>query len=143
MIKDLDEFEKNNLTQDEQKKIKQDKINKIKLLKSNKIEMYDKILNPEFVFYCDSTIHNLSQHNEWKKYPVIICECTGLDISKLSGDRDYDYNHTSLLSLKPIMLNNKDKKWFIIHVSLGCEEEMIMKIQKDLISEGLDIQICM
>ncbi len=103
----------------------------------------NKILNPEFVFFCDSTIENLSCHNEWKKYPVVVCECTGLDITKIGiGDRDYDQNHTSMLTLKPIMLNNRDKKWFLIHVSLGCGEETIKNIQDDLIKEGLDIQIC-
>lgn len=91
--------------------------------------MYEKILNPEFVFYCDSTIDNLASHNEWKKYPVVVCECTGLNISPLdNGERNYDNNHTSLATLKPIMLDNKDKKWFIIHVGLGCGEELIKQI---------------
>lgn len=78
LIKDIEDKEK--LTIEEQKKIKQEKISKIKELKSLGIDMYNKILNPEFVFYCDSTIENLRQHNERKKYPVIICECTGLNI---------------------------------------------------------------
>ena len=142
LIVDLTDEEKLNLSQEEQKKIKLDKINKIKELKKNQIYMYDKILNPEFAFYCDSTIDNLAKHDEWKKYPTIICECTGLDITKLSGDRDYDDNHTSLLTLRPIMLSNKDKKWFLIHVSLGCDKELIEQIELNLIKEGIDVKIC-
>jgi ribonuclease BN (tRNA processing enzyme) len=143
LIKELNEDEKIQLNQEEQKQLKQDKIKKIKELKLLKIEMYNLILNPEFVFYCDSTIENLLSNNEWKKYPVVICECTGLDVCKLDNtNRNYDDNHTSLATLKPIMLENKDKKWFIIHVSLGCSEDLIKQIELDLISEGLDVKIC-
>lgn len=40
------------------------KKNKIKELKKNQIDMYEKILNHEFAFYCDSTIDNLAKHDE-------------------------------------------------------------------------------
>jgi len=74
---------------------------------------------------------------------VIICECTGLDVSKMdNGKRNYVDVHTSLATLKPIILNNKDKKWFIIHVGLGCGEELIEQIELDLIADGLDVKIC-
>ena len=142
LIRDLDDKEKLSLTPEEIKIIKSNKINKIKELKSKQIDMYEKIINHEFAFFCDSTIHNLSIESEWKKYPVIICECTGLDVTKLDSERDYDQNHTSLLTLKPIMLGNPDKKWFIIHVSMGCSEEKIKQIELELIGEGLDIKIC-
>jgi len=104
--------------------------------------MYEKILNPEFAFYYDSTIENLVKHDEWKKYPIIICECTCLDITKLSGDIDYDENYTSINTLKPIMLSNKNIKWFIIHVSLGCFEDKIKQVEDELTQEGIDVKIC-
>lgn len=129
LIKDLTEEEKVDLTIEQIKQIKQDKINQIKELKNNKIDMYEKKINPEFAFFCDSTIDNLAKHNEWKKYPVIICECTGLDIEKMDSEQDFDRNHTSLLTLKPIMLDNPDKKWFLIHVSMACSEEKIKQIE--------------
>lgn len=145
LTRDLNEDEKLSLTPEEIKKIKkikQTKINQIKELKTKQIDMYEKIINHEFAFFCDSTIHNLSIESEWKKYPVIVCECTGLDITKLDSERDYDQNHTSLLTLKPIMLDNKDKKWFIIHVSMGCSGEKIKQIEEELKKEGLDVMIC-
>ena len=40
-------------------------------------EITEVIEIPEIAFYCDSTIDNLILHDEWKKYPVILCECTG------------------------------------------------------------------
>ncbi len=142
LITDLTDDEKINLTVDQIKQIKQDKISQIKDLKNKKIDMYEKHLNPEFAFFCDSTIDNLAKHYEWKKYPVIICECTGLDISKLDSERDFDRNHTSLLTLKPIMLENRDKKWFLIHVSMGCSEDKIKQIEEELNQEGLNVKIC-
>jgi ribonuclease BN (tRNA processing enzyme) len=126
-----------NLTDD-----KINKINKIKELKSRNIDMYEKILVHEFAFFCDSTIHNLSTETEWKKYPVIICECTGLNFFEMNSKRDLERNHSSLFALKPIMLENKDKKWFIIHVSLACTEETIKQIESELKNEGLDVKIC-
>ena len=142
LIKDLSEEEKKSLNPEEIKKIKSTKIYQIKELKSKQIDMYEKIINYEFAFFCDSTIHNLSLETEWKKYPTIVCECTGLDITKLDSERDYDQNHTSLFTLKPIMLENKDKKWFLIHVSMGCSEDRIKQIESELINEGLDVKIC-
>lgn len=131
-----------NGTLEEQKQIKQAKIKEIKELKSKNINMYDHVLNPEFAFFCDSTIDNFTKETEWKKYPVIVCECTGLDISRQTADRDFDLNHTSLLTLKPVMLENKNKKWFIIHVSTACDDEQIMNIEQELANEGIDAKIC-
>ncbi len=142
LTRDISDEEKKLLSNDEIKKIKQDKINKIKELKNNKIDMYTRSLVPEFAFFCDSTIHNLSIETEWKKYPVIVCECTGLDVSKLDLNRDYDLNHTSLLTLKPIMMENPNKKWLLIHVSLGCDNNKIKQIEDELINEGFDVKIC-
>jgi hypothetical protein len=104
--------------------------------------MYDTVFNPELAFFCDSTIQNLSDETEWKKYPVIVCECTGLDADKLNSGRDYDCNHTSINKLKPIMLDNIDKKWLLIHVSMGCSDERIRQIETELINEGINVKIC-
>ena len=41
------------------------------------VDVTEVIEIPEIAFYCDSTIDNLLLHDEWKKYPVILCECTG------------------------------------------------------------------
>lgn len=40
------------------------------------------------------------------------------------------------------MLDNKEKKWFLIHVSLGCNEEQIKQIENNLNNEGLNVKIC-
>lgn len=130
----------------------------IKALKAQGIEMYDKNLNPEFAFFCDSTIENLTLHEEWKKYPCVVVECTGLYVSASVSDNantntntnfnatdDFDpsdRNHTSLKTLKPIMLENKDKRWILIHVSMKMSQDEIKTIEKQLLEEGLNIYIC-
>jgi ribonuclease BN (tRNA processing enzyme) len=121
-------------------------VSAIKALKSQGVEMYDKKLNPEFVFFCDSTIENLTLHKEWKKYPCIVVECTGLYASSSDNTTDYndpsDRNHTSLKTLKPIMLENKDKRWILIHVSMKMSQDEIKIIENQLFEEGLNIYIC-
>ncbi len=141
LITNLSDEEKINMNKEEILKIKQNRITQIKELKNKQIEMYNKIIKYEFAFFCDSSIHNFTVETEWKKYPVIICECTGLDVTELNSIHDYEH-HTSLFLLKPIMLENKHKKWFLIHVSLYCSDEQITQIETELISEGLDVKIC-
>lgn len=124
---------------------------KIKELKAQGIDMYDKVNKPEFVYFCDSTIENLSLHEEWKKYPCIVVECTGLFVNEeshsaqstqSSTQRDVDNNHTTLLSLKPIMLEHKDKRWILIHISMKMSQDEIKQIENKLKEEGLNIYIC-
>ena len=142
LVRDFTEEEKSIFSVEEQKSIKAIKIEEIKQLKSNNIDMYETITVPEFAFFCDSTIQNLSIETEWKKYPTIICECTGLDIDRINPDRDYDLNHTSMLTLKPILMKNKDKKWLLIHVGMGCSDGTIKHIESSLREQGVNITIC-
>jgi ribonuclease BN (tRNA processing enzyme) len=119
----------------------------IKALKAQGIEMYDKNLNPEFAFFCDSTIENLTLHDEWKKYPCVVVECTGLYVSNANTDTTNDFdpsdrNHTSLKTLKPIMLENKDKRWILIHVSMKMSQDEIKTIESQLLEQELNVYIC-
>ena len=125
----------------------------IKALKVQGIEMYDKKLNPEFVFFCDSTIENLTLHEEWKKYPCVVVECTGLYVLNSNNSNNTntdtiddfdpsDRNHTSLRLLKSIMLENKNKRWILIHVSMKMSQDEIKRIETQLLEEGLNIYIC-
>lgn len=141
LINELSNDDKNKMTTEEIKLNRLFKINKIKELKANNIELTNNIKINEFCFFCDSTIDNLTKHDEWKKYPVIICECTGLDIDCMTLNRDYDRNHTSIITLKPIMLANKDKKWCLIHISAAVSSERIKIIESQLINEGIDVYI--
>lgn len=118
--------------------IEKKQIDKIKELKSQQIEMYNKVQVPEFVYFCDSSIDNLTANTEWKKYPCVIVECTGLDTE---SSTQYQ-SHTMLQDLKPIMLENIDKKWILIHVSMKVEKEKIELIESNLKELGLDIYIC-
>lgn len=119
--------------------LKSKDINKIKQLKSEGVEMYDWKWMPVFAFYCDSTIENLTLHEEWKKYQCIVVECTGLIEY---GNRDFDNNHTSLTLLKPIMLEHLNKKWILIHVSMKASQEEIKEVEDNLKAEGLNVHIC-
>lgn len=113
--------------------LNQDK-EKIRELK-NKGTHY-KELKPEFCFYADSSIDNLLLHDEWKKYPTVIVECTTLDF--IRNNKKY---HTGLLELEPILLDNLDKKWIIIHVSNSLSLEHILNVENTLRNKGINIYI--
>ena len=122
--------------------INEKNVSKIKELKSQGIEMYDKVLKPEFIYYCDSTVENLTLHEEWKKYPCVIVECTGLFDEDANSNRDFDENHSSLKLLKPIMLAHMDKRWILIHVSMKLSQSEIANTEEKLKLLGLNVQIC-
>jgi ribonuclease BN (tRNA processing enzyme) len=105
-------------------------------LRKSGIEISEIIQNYDIVFFCDSTIQNLTEHTEWRKYPIVVCECTGLDGGVLT-----ERGHTGLSELLPVMLANKDKKWVIIHISKSMEVEQSCMIEEDIRSHGIDILI--
>ena len=89
----------------------------------------------EFVFFCDSTIDNLKNHSEWKKYLVIMCECTGYPQISGTSESMYERGHTHLDDLLPIMLENIDKHWILLHASLAVKSEQLINFEKYLNKE--------
>jgi ribonuclease BN (tRNA processing enzyme) len=116
-------------------KDKEDKQKFTELRKSN-VEITQTFDQPEFVFFSDSTIENLKNHDEWKKYPVIINECTGFDEVR-TPESTYNTAHTHWSHLFPIMKEHKDKEWIVIHTSWGVTNEIIDKYQKIMDKEGI------
>lgn len=133
------EDDRSSLTPSQLKEMRLHHIQEIKDLRSQGIDMYRMECRPEFVFFCDSNIRNLTEHSEWLKYPALVVECTGLAGNKQT--RDFDRNHTSLTSLRPLMLRHRDKKWVLIHISATLSMEEIESIERDLLDEGLDVFI--
>ena len=104
-------------------------------------EISDLVEIPEIAFYCDSTIENLLLHEEWKKYPVILCECTGYP-----GKHDpaimKERSHTHLQDLLPVMKKHKDKQWVLLHASCAMEEQELELHEKQLRDiEGINVRI--
>lgn len=108
-----------------------------KKLRTSGVEITYTFDQPEFVFFSDSTIENLTKHDEWKKYPVIMNECTGFDEVR-TPESTYNTAHTHWNHLFPIMKANKDKEWIIIHTSWGITNDIIDKYQKIMNDEGIN-----
>lgn len=110
--------------------------NEIIQAKSNNINIYNNLITYELVYFCDSTIDNLIEHNEWKKYPVIICECTEFpDTSPIETHR----HHTHLSKLENIILENNDKQWILIHTSSAVKRDLIIYHENRLRNMNLDV----
>lgn len=104
--------------------------------KKSGTEIQNNVKVPEIAFFCDSTISNLKDHTEWKKYPIIVCECTGLD-----GENVIDNWHTGITELLPIMLENKEKEWIIIHTSRRLKTAMIVEHENKLKEMGISVKV--
>jgi ribonuclease Z len=109
--------------------------------KKKGIVVEDEIITPEFVFYCDSTIKNLTDHEEWKKYPIVVCECTGFPETH-SAEQMTARHHTHLDQLMPIMKKHKDKQWILIHTSQAIKSEKLDEYQTKLNDDGINIIFC-
>jgi len=99
---------------------------------------------PQVIFFADSNIWNLTLHSEWKKYPVVICECTGFptyhhpDSDRVGRQR----SHTHLPDLLPVLRENKDKHWVLIHTSMTMSnQELDFWEEKLRREEGLNLTI--
>ena len=64
-------------------------------------EVTEEVVVPEMVFFCDSTIENLTKHNEWKKFPVVIVECTGFPLRHTVQSH---VGHTHLSQVRLMMI---------------------------------------
>lgn len=98
-------------------------------LKQDKIKLTQEMDIPQLMFFSDSTIDNLTKHDEWKKYPTVMVECTGFD-EVCDADTIYERQHTHWDHLLPVMKENKDTEWIVIHTSFGIDNDVIDKYQK-------------
>lgn len=109
-------------------------------LKKQGIEFTEIIIEPQIVFFCDSTIDNLKLHNEWKKYPVVICECTGYEPYQ-TKEHMYNIDHNHIDDLLPIMLEHIDKQWILIHSSMAINDEWLSLKEQELKDMDLNVFI--
>ena len=100
-------------------------------LRKEGVEITEEIVTPELIFFCDSSIDNLRQHNGWKKYPVVVCECTGYSPYQ-EADKMYAIEHSHMDDLKPIILDNLDKQWIIIHPSMAVPDSFLEEEEVNL-----------
>lgn len=104
---------------------------KIIELRKQGIEVSEKVLEHEFAFYCDSTIENLLNYSEWKKYPSIVVECTGYP-ELYDPDLVQKRGHTHYTDLIEVIKQYKEKNWFFIHSTMKSDKEFLTKYQTEL-----------
>lgn len=105
--------------------------NEIIFLKKSGVEVVEKVEQPELAFYCDSTIENLLNYSEWKKYPSVVVECTGF--SEIYDKAEIQRRgHTHIEDLLEVIKEHVDKNWFLIHSTMKSDVPFLEKVQKEL-----------
>lgn len=117
-------------------KKKEDKEEFKRLREDPNIEITHVVEIPQLAFFSDSTIDNLTKHDEWKKYPIIMNECTGFD-EVHTPEKVTEMAHTHWVQLFPVMQEYKDKEWIVIHTSMGINNDVIEKYQKIMDVAGI------
>jgi len=97
---------------------------KIIELKKQGADIFENVETPQFVFYCDTTIKAL-EHNEWKKYPVVIIETT----SYPPLNPDVHGMHIHWNDIKPFIKNNKSTYFILIHHSASLKDNYLKEFQ--------------
>lgn len=111
---------------------------KLRELAKENTQIREQVLTPELAFYCDSTIQNLTCHNEWTKYPVVICECTEIDPS--IPDNYEQRGHTHITKLLPILQQHTDKQFILIHTSMKYTNEQVHNFES-MINDKFNLNI--
>jgi len=109
-------------------------------LRKSKVQITEEIKEPQMCFYCDSTIDNLTKHDEWKTYPVIIVECTGFP-KKHTVELMNHRHHTHLDDLEKVMMEHKEKQWILIHPSQAMNDEQLQEHEDRLRANELNVTI--
>ena len=118
-------------------------------LKQANVSIQYEVETPQFVFFGDTNIDALLQHDEWKAYPVIIIECTGyddiLDINRQpdrSENSQYARGHIHINDIIPVMKQYSDKQFILIHSGGAIKSEKLMEIESVLINKlGINVVI--
>lgn len=120
--------------------------NELIKIKKEKSITYD-VINPQFIFFGDTNIDVLIKNNKWKQYPSIIIECTGYptvdnlikyihdysneinnDLYDKSWQNYYKIGHIHLFDLIPILKENNNTQFILIHSSDSINNETLIEI---------------
>lgn len=114
----------NNKLKDEYKyKLK----NEIIELKKNNVDITEQQIIPQLAFYGDTSIKAFTDHDKWKKYPIIITECT-IFTDKPS---DIQYEHTHWNQIKEIIKNNQSNYFVLIHTSMSVTNDYLINLENN------------
>ena len=89
---------------------------------------------PEFLFYSDTTIDALTLYEGWKKFPVVIIECT-----RYTKPNPPHMMHIHWDDIRPIIENNPNNFFILIHHGGGEKEHNLKQIQKESHLKNLHI----
>jgi ribonuclease BN (tRNA processing enzyme) len=113
----------NNKLKDEFKKLSS---NEIRDLRFSGTEITEQKNIPQLAFYGDTTIKALSDHNTWKKYPIIIIECTIYEVKE--NDRRLD-SHISWTQIEKYLVDNQDNYFVLTHSSMSVDDKWLTEFE--------------
>lgn len=97
-------------------------------LRKRGVEITADVEVPQIVFFGDTNIKALTLHQEWKRYPVIIIECT---IYEDNPVKDKLEEHIAWFQMEKIIAENPDNHFVLIHSSMSTNEEWLTQFEKD------------
>jgi ribonuclease Z len=89
---------------------------------------YERI-TPQFIYYGDTNITALTEHHQWKKYSVVIIECTLFGDKHKISKRQYQ-EHIHWNNIIEIIRQHKDIHFILIHTSMSVDSDFLIDLEK-------------
>ena len=104
----------------------------IKALRDEGVEITHQVITPQFIFYGDTSIRALEDHEEWTKYPVIIIEATNYPMqkNKLSPEEVRAREHIHFQDLFLFIKKHPEIFFVVIHSTMMVNDHELLKFEE-------------
>lgn len=111
------------------------KVDKQKFIQTKKqyekqhIDITNEQIIPQMVYYGDTSIKALIEHDEWKKYSVIIIECTIFNSREKVSEHQLE-QHILWDDIIEVIRQNPTNHFILIHTSMSIDNQFLIDLEK-------------
>ena len=84
---------------------------------------------PQMVYYGDTNIRALIEREHWKKYPVVVIECTLFADKTRISPRQMD-EHIHWDDIREVMSQHSNNHFVLIHTSMSVDDQFLMDLER-------------
>lgn len=99
-------------------------------LRKDGVQITEEICRPELIFYGDTTAKTLCEDKDWKKYPVVIIECTIFEPEEMVKPERLE-EHIAWFQIEDVIKNNPNNYFVFIHSSEAVDDQFLRVFEKD------------
>jgi ribonuclease BN (tRNA processing enzyme) len=98
-------------------------------LRKDGVQITEEICRPELIFYGDTTAKTLLVDSDWKKYPVIVIECTIYEPEDVVKQERLE-EHIAWFQIEDVIKSNLDNYFVFIHSSEAVDDQFLKDFEE-------------